>query len=162
MAETLTTDSSLSLARKYELLIKQLNHLLNKEDNVISSLANLSAALKQTFAKISWVGFYFFDGSRLRLGPFQGKLACTNIEMGKGVCGTAAAEMKTIIVPDVNKFSGHIACDVDSKSEIVIPVLKDNELFGVLDVDSSEYNAFDETDAQYLEEICSFLSKKIL
>lgn len=162
MAETLATDSSLSLARKYELLIKQLNHLLNKEDNVISSLANLSAALKQTFAKISWVGFYFFDGSGLRLGPFQGKVACTNIEMGKGVCGTAAAEMKTIIVPDVNKFSGHIACDVDSKSEIVIPVLKDNELFGVLDVDSSEYNAFDETDAQYLEEICSFLSKKIL
>ncbi len=162
MAETLTTDSSLSLTRKYELLIKQLTNLLTKEDNVISSLANLSAALKQTFDKVSWIGFYIFDGSKLRLGPFQGKVACTNIEMNKGVCGTAAAEMKTIIVPDVNNFPGHIACDVDSKSEIVIPVLKDNELFGVLDLDSNEYNAFDETDAKYLEEICSFLSKKIL
>ena len=113
--------------------------------------------LKQTFDKISWAGFYLFDGKKLYLGPFQGKLACTTIELGKGVCGTSAEKRETLIVPDVNKFPGHIFCDADSKSEIVIPIIKDSSLFGVLDLDSSSYNSFNEIDKKYLEEIVEYL-----
>jgi len=132
-----------------------------KEDNLISNLANITAALKQTFDKISWVGFYLFDGKKLYLGPFQGKVACTNIEIGKGVCGKSAQMKKTVIVPDVHQFPGHIFCDVDSKSEIVVPLLKENKLLGVLDLDSTELHSFTETDGVYLEQICNFLTKEI-
>jgi L-methionine (R)-S-oxide reductase len=118
--------------------------------------------LNKTFDKISWVGFYLFDGERLYLGPFQGKVACTTIKLGKGVCGTAAEKGETIIVPDVNKFPGHIFCDPDSKSEIVIPMFKNNKLIGVLDLDSASYNSFDETDRKYLEEIVKFLTEEII
>ena len=104
----------------------------------------------------------FFDGKRLYLGPFQGQVACTEIELGKGVCGTSAEKRESVIVPDVDKFPGHISCDTGSRSEIVIPVVKNGELFGVLDIDSYYYNSFDETDRKYLEEICTFLSKEIL
>ena len=152
-----------SLEEKYKLLIKQLKELLNRNDHELSNLSILTSALKQTFNKISWVGFYLYDKEKLYLGPFQGKVACTTIEIGKGVCGTAESKKETIVVPDVAKFPGHITCDSDSKSEIVLPIIsKDDELFGVLDLDSSEYNSFNETDKIYLEEICKFLVEEIL
>jgi L-methionine (R)-S-oxide reductase len=152
-----------SLEEKYKLLLKQLKALLNREDHELSNLSNLTSALNQTFSKISWVGFYICDKKKLYLGPFQGKVACTTIEMGSGVCGTAAAKKETIIVPDVDKFPGHIVCDSDSKSEIVLPIIKkDGKLFGVLDLDSSEYNSFNDTDKINLQEICKFLVEEIL
>jgi GAF domain-containing protein len=120
------------------------------------------AAIKQTFDKISWVGFYIFNGTELYLGPFQGKIACTRIALGRGVCGKSAVKKKSIIVPDVNKFADHIVCDESSRSEIVVPVLDNGNLFAVLDLDSTEYNSFGETDKHYLEEICNFLSMEIL
>ncbi len=162
MAEELIVDKSLSVEERYKLLVKQLKYLLSEEDNVLSNLSNLTAALNDTFEKISWVGFYLFDGSKLYLGPFQGKVACTQIEIGEGVCGTSAKEQKTIIVHDVDKFPGHIACDSGSKSEIVVPIIKNKKLYGVLDVDSYQYNAFNDTDKIFLEEICNFLSTEIL
>jgi GAF domain-containing protein len=162
MGESLIINSNHSTDEKYKLLIKQLNNLLNKKDNFLSNLSNLTAALKHSFDKISWVGFYLFDGKRLYLGPFQGQVACTEIELGKGVCGTSAEKRESVIVPDVDKFPGHISCDTGSRSEIVIPVIKKGELFGVLDIDSYNYDSFDEIDKKYLEEICTFLSKEIL
>lgn len=162
MADIIEINSDHSTEEKYILLIKQLRILLKKKDNLISNLSNLAAALKQCFDKISWVGFYLFDGKNLYLGPFQGNVACTEIELGKGVCGTSAEKRESIIVPDIDKFPGHIFCDAGSRSEIVIPVIKNDELFGVLDIDSDKYNSFEETDKKYLEEICTFLSKEIL
>ena len=162
MGDSILIDSNLSKDEKYRLLIKQLKILLNKKDNFLSSLSNLTAALKQSFDEISWVGFYLFDGNKLYLGPFQGQVACTEIELGKGVCGTSAEKRESIIVADVDKFPGHIACDTGSRSEIVVPVIKNQKLFCVLDIDSYKYNSFDETDRKYLEEICAFLSKEIL
>jgi len=162
MRDIIVINSNLATEEKYRLLIKQLKILLNKKDNFLSNLSNLAAALKQSFDKISWVGFYLFDGKKLYLGPFQGYVACAEIELGKGVCGTSAEKRECIIVPDVDKFPGHIVCDTGSRSEIVIPVIKNDELFGVLDIDSYKYNSFDETDRKYLEEICTFLSKEIL
>ena len=162
MVESVAIDKSLSLEEQYLLLIKQVKSLLTKDDNFLSNLSNLTALLKQTFEKISWVGFYLFDGKKLYLGPFQGKIACTQIEIGKGVCGTAAAKLKTIIVENVDMFPGHIVCDSDSKSEIVVPVFRNNQLYGVLDLDSTELSAFNETDKKYLEIICEFLGEEIL
>jgi GAF domain-containing protein len=124
-------------------------------------LSNCIAAIKDVFDKVSWVGFYLFDGEKLYLGPFQGKVACTTIEMGKGVCGTAASKKESILVTDVHKFPGHIACDSGSRSEIVVPILRRDSLIGVLDLDSYDFNSFDETDKKYLEEICKFLSDEI-
>ena len=162
MAEAISVDKNLTLEKQYILLNRQLKSLLDKNDNWLSNLSNFAAALKQTFEKINWVGFYLYDGKTLYLGPFQGKLACTKIEMGKGVCGTAAKKLESIIVPDVNKFPGHIFCDVDSKSELVIPLVKKEKLFGVLDIDSDSYDSFNEIDKKYLEEICIYLMKEIL
>lgn len=162
MTDTITTNNALSLEEKYKLLQKQIRSLLNKEENILSNLSNFTAALNQTFDKISWVGFYLFDGQKLYLGPFQGKVACTLIEIGKGVCGTAAEKRESVVVQDVDKFPGHIACDPESRSEIVIPVIKDDKLFGVLDVDSRDLNSFNKTDQKYLEEFCSFLSSVII
>lgn len=162
MAESIFIENNLTAEEKYIELGSQVKSLISRNDNLISSLANLTAALKQTFEKISWVGFYILEGNYLYLGPFQGKVACTKIEIGKGVCGTAAQKMETVIVPDVNKFPGHIACDADSKSEIVVPIIKDKKVYGVLDLDSNSYNAFDEIDKKYLEELTNFLSKDIL
>ena len=147
----------------YELLTKQIHSLLVKDEPELSNLSNLTAALKQTFKKISWVGFYLYDGEKLYLGPFQGKVACTIIKLNEGVCGKAAFIKETIIVPDVDKFEGHIACDADSRSEIVVPIIrKDNSLFGVLDLDSTEYDSFNKTDKKYLEKICNFLVEEII
>ncbi len=162
MVENILINNIISLDEHYQIVVKQIKSLLNKNDNIISNLSNLNAAIKQSFEKISWVGFYLFDGEKLYLGPFQGKVACTEIQIGKGVCGTAAEKRKSIIVPDVDKFPGHIFCDTESRSEIVIPIIKNNELYGVLDLDSTVYNSFGEIDKKYLEEIINFLIKEIL
>jgi GAF domain-containing protein len=162
MAESLVVNKESSTEEKYRLLVKQIKNLLNKNENIISNLSNFTAALKQTFDKISWVGFYIYDGKKLYLGPFQGKIACTEIQIGSGVCGTSAEKRDTIIVSDVDKFPGHIACDVDSKSEIVVPIVKNDKLWGVLDLDSTEYNSFDLTDKKYLEELVNYLSTEII
>jgi GAF domain-containing protein len=162
LAESIIINNNLSVEEKYVELIKQVKSLLDKKDNLLSNLANFTAALKQTFEKISWVGFYLFDGEKLYLGPFQGRVACTEIKPGSGVCGTAAEKKETVIVEDVEKFPGHIFCDADSKSEIVVPILKDEKLYGVLDLDSTELSSFNETDKKYLEEMILFLSQNIL
>jgi len=161
MTEEIRIDRHLPEEEKYRLLDSQLKALLVTQDNLISNLSNFTAAIKDTFEKVSWVGFYLFDGSKLFLGPFQGKVACTNIEIGKGVCGTSAAKRETMIVPDVDKFPGHIACDTNSKSEIVIPLIQNDKLLGVLDLDSHQHNSFGEIDKGYLEEICKFLCEEI-
>ena len=161
MAEEFVIDKSQPVEKQYEELSIVIKNLLNKHDNILSNLSNFTAALKQTFDKINWAGFYLFDGEKLYLGPFQGKVACTQIDLGKGVCGTSALRRKTIIAGDVNKFPGHIVCDSESKSEIVIPLIKNNKLLGVLDIDSASFNAFDETDKKYLEDICNFLTEEI-
>ncbi len=163
MEELVIPENNQSVEEKYKLLIKQLSGLLNSEDPLISNLSNLTAALKQTFDKISWVGFYIFEERKLYLGPFQGRVACTSIEPGKGVCGTSAVNKESIIVADVDKFPGHIVCDTDSKSEIVVPIInKDGSLYGVLDLDSTEYSAFNDIDKKYLEEISVFLIDNII
>lgn len=162
MAESIQVNTLASLEEQYLILVKQVKNLLNKNENLISNLANFTAALKQTFSKISWIGFYLFDGEKLYLGPFQGKVACTIINIGSGVCGTSAQKLETLIVPDVDKFPGHIACDVESRSEIVVPIVKDGKLIGVLDLDSTEYDSFNETDKKYLEELVDFLTKEIV
>lgn len=163
MSDTIIVDKNHSLEEKYENLIPQLESLLISSENLITNLANCTAALKQTFEKIIWVGFYLFDGKELFLGPFQGNVACNTIRIGEGVCGTAAKKRETIIVPDVHKFPGHIFCDAETKSEIVVPIFKkDNSLFGVLDLDSYDYNSFNETDKKYLVEICKFLTEEII
>ncbi|MBE0550779.1 MAG: GAF domain-containing protein [Ignavibacterium sp.] len=162
MSESLVINNDASIDEQYQLLVKQVKSLLRKEDNLITNLSNFTAALKQTFSKISWAGFYLFNGTKLYLGPFQGKVACTEIQIGSGVCGTSAKERRTIIVEDVYKFPGHIACDVDSRSEIVVPIFKEDKLFGVLDLDSTDYNSFNESDKKYLEELVNFLSKEII
>jgi L-methionine (R)-S-oxide reductase len=161
LVEEFVIDKSQPVYKLYDDLTGIIKSLLNKNDNLLSNLSNFTAAFKQTFDKINWVGFYLFDGEKLYLGPFQGKVACTQIDLGKGVCGTSALSRKTIIIDDVNKFPGHIVCDSDSKSEIVIPLLKKNKLLGVLDLDSASISAFDEVDKQNLEYICNFLTKEI-
>jgi L-methionine (R)-S-oxide reductase len=161
MAEEIRIDKHLAEEERYRLLVSQVKSLINKDDNLLSNLSNFTAAIKDTFDKISWVGFYLFDGKKLYLGPFQGKVACTNIEVGKGVCGTSAEKRETIIVPNVDKFPGHIACDSSSRSEIVVPLIQNGNLLGVLDLDSHEYDSFGITDKKYLEEICKFLCEEI-
>ena len=141
---------------QYEALIPQIKGLLTGEPNLIANLANITAALKEQFGWL-WVGFYLVKDGELVLGPFQGPVACTRIRKGRGVCGTSWAEKKTLIVPDVEKFPGHIACSSLSKSEIVLPIFKDDEVIGVLDVDSSYLDSFDETDQKYLEQIIELL-----
>jgi len=161
LTEEIRIEKHLAEEQKYQLLTSQLKSLLTKTDNLISNLSNCTAAIKDAFDKVSWVGFYLYNNEKLYLGSFQGKVACTSIEIGKGVCGTAAAKRETIIVPDVDKFPGHIACESGSKSEIVIPLINNDSLLGVLDLDSYAYNSFGETDKKYLEEICKFLSEEI-
>jgi GAF domain-containing protein len=161
MAEEFKIGLNLTDAEKYSALLRQIKFLLSKDDLLLSNLSNCAAVLKQTFEKISWVGFYLFDGEKLYLGPFQGKVACTKIELGKGVCGTSALKKETIIVQDVNAFPGHIACDDGSNSEIVVPIIKEKELIGVLDLDSYQFNAFGQTDKKYLEELSKFLAEEI-
>jgi L-methionine (R)-S-oxide reductase len=142
---------------QYEALIPQINAFLQGEPDLVANLANAVAALKEQFGWF-WVGFYLVKKDELVLGPFQGPVACTRIKKGRGVCGASWAQKKTLIVPDVEKFPGHIACSSLSKSEIVVPVIKNNEVVAVLDVDSDASDQFDETDQHYLEQIISSIS----
>jgi L-methionine (R)-S-oxide reductase len=161
MNESLVINKSLPDAEIYKLLFPQIEALLNPTEPWYSNLANVVAALKEAFDKISWVGFYLLLDEKLFLGPFQGKIACTTIELGKGVCGTSASIKKTIIVEDVNKYPGHIACDSGSLSEIVVPLLSDDKVLGVLDIDSYEYSSFKESDKEYLEKLSILVSTAI-
>lgn len=151
------------MKKQYELLISQLRALIQGESNRVSVLANATALLKQTFPeRFFWVGFYMVADGELQLGPFQGTVACYHIGKGRGVCGTAWAEQRTLIVPDVEQFPGHIACSSESRSEIVVPLIgKDNNVVGVLDIDSTTLNAFDETDQLYLEQTAKILTEAL-
>ena len=141
----------------YENLLTQLKSLVEEEADIIANMANVSACLKDTF-NFWWVGFYRVIHEELVLGPFQGPLACTRIRKGKGVCGTAWQSAETVIVPDVDAFPGHIACSSLSRSEIVVPVVKNGEVIAVLDIDSEKLNTFDDIDKQYLEEVVSYFA----
>ncbi len=136
---------------RYEYLLKYLESSFEGERNFIANLANASAVINENLENLNWAGFYLFDETDLVLGPFQGKPACVRIKIGRGVCGTAAEKRETLIVPNVHEFPGHIACDAASNSEIVVPMYLGDRLLGVLDLDSFEYNNFDETDKIYLE-----------
>lgn len=153
--------SSSNKKERYEQLLPQIEALIAGEPNLVANLANVAAALRQTFG-FFWVGFYLVEGNELVLGPFQGDIACTRIGFGKGVCGTAWQKQKSIIVPNVDEFPGHIACSSSSKSEIVIPILKNEKVVAVLDVDSDELDAFDETDNSYLTQIANLVAKCFL
>lgn len=140
-----------------DLMPKQIKSIINKELPLVSNLSNVSAILNQ-LEDINWCGFYLAKNSTLYLGPFQGEVACTVIPFGKGVCGTAAKERKTVVVKDVNEFPGHIACSSKSKSEIVVPIINDNEVKAVIDIDSPIFDRFKEEDKMMLEEVAKILS----
>ncbi|CAM4305614.1 GAF domain-containing protein [Paenibacillus tarimensis] len=146
-----------SKEKDYPLVISQLQALLEGESNRIANLSNASALLNQYLDNVNWVGFYLLEEDELVLGPFQGLPACVRIPLGRGVCGTAAKNQKTELVPDVHLFPGHIACDAASQSEIVVPIIKDGNLIGVLDIDSPLKNRFDEQDQLYLEQFVQML-----
>ena len=156
MAESLLK-SGTTKAEQYEALIQQLMHLIGDEKNAVANLANVSAGLKQYF-DFFWVGFYLVENQELVLGPFQGPIACTRIAYGRGVCGSAWEQKKSLLVPNVEEFPGHIACSSLSKSEVVIPIRKNDLIIGVLDVDSDVLNDFDDVDVKYLEKLCDWLS----
>ena len=144
----------------YELLLKQIKSVIRKDIPLVSNLANISALLYK-MDDINWAGFYLYENNQLVIGPFQGEVACTLIPLGKGVCGTSALKRETIIVDDVNKFDGHIACSTLSKSEIVVPIIKNNNLVGVIDIDSPIYSRFSNKEKDFLEKVASFISEAI-
>jgi len=156
MAEDLSITKG-TKEEQYISLIPQIEGLLTGETDLVANLANVSAALKEQFNWL-WVGFYLVKQDELVLGPFQGPVACTRIKKGRGVCGTSWQQATTLIVPDVEKFPGHIACSSLSRSEIVVPVIKNNEVVAVLDVDSKEYNLFDEIDKKYLQQLVTLIN----
>ncbi|WP_339754453.1 GAF domain-containing protein [Algoriphagus aquimarinus] len=160
MSDSLYIPESATKAEKYEAILPQIEALITGEPDLYANLANISAALKEAF-DFFWVGFYLAKENQLVLGPFQGPIACTRISMGKGVCGTAWQEGKTVLVPDVDAFPGHIACSSASKSEIVVPVFKGGLVAMVLDVDSDQLNDFDAVDQQYLEKLMGLLGSKL-
>ena len=143
---------------QYKLLLTQINALVSGENDLIANMANVAALLHETF-RFWWTGFYRVQTDELVLGPFQGHVACTRIPFGRGVCGTAWAENRTLIVPNVHDFPGHIACSSASNSEIVVPVRRNDRIIAVLDIDSTEYDAFDTIDRQYLEQIAEICGK---
>ncbi|ACU04245.1 GAF domain-containing protein [Pedobacter heparinus] len=157
MAEDLIIATNVNKEAQYQSLIPQIKALIDGEDDQIANLANIAAALKEQF-KWFWVGFYLVKGGELVLGPFQGPVACTRINKGKGVCGASWQQDETLIVPDVDAFPGHIACASASRSEIVLPLHKGNEVIGVLDVDSEHLAHFDDVDARYLQQIINLLN----
>lgn len=157
MAEEIKIEGNLTKEERYKQLLPQIKALVEGETDTIANLANICAVLKYNMPGFFWVGFYVIKQGELVLGPYQGPVACTRIQLTKGVCGAAASKGETIIVPDVDKFPGHIACSSLSKSEIVIPIFNGNFVKGVLDVDSDSLNMFDETDRKYLEEICEWI-----
>jgi L-methionine (R)-S-oxide reductase len=158
MAEELIIPTSANKQERYDTLIPQLEALVAGEKDLIANLSNIAAALKQTM-DFFWVGFYLVKEGQLVLGPFQGPIACTRIDYGKGVCGAAWKEKKTIVVPDVELFPGHIDCSSASRSEIVLPAFQHGEVALVLDVDSDVVNDFDQTDARALEKIMRLIEK---
>lgn len=158
MAEDLIVHTG-SKEELYIGLLPQIKSLLDGEEDLVANLANVCAALKETF-HFFWVGFYLVKSDELVLGPFQGPIACTRIQKGKGVCGSAWEKAETIVVPDVDAFPGHIACSSLSKSEIVVPVFKNNCVVAVLDVDSETLETFDAVDAEHLTNLCTWLSEK--
>lgn len=156
MTKTIHIKSDSDKQDKYELLLLQLTSLLENESDMIANMGNISAALKEVF-HFFWVGFYRVENSELVLAPFQGPIACTRIKYSKGVCGKAWHEKNTIIVNDVTKFSGHIACNAASRSEIVVPIFHNAEVVAVLDIDSEHVSYFDDVDAKYLREVVNLL-----
>lgn len=142
--------------KHYQLLVKSIASLVSGETDLIANLANVTAALKHEL-DLFWVGFYLVKGEELVLGPFQGPIACTRIQKGRGVCGTVWESGQSLVVPDVDAFPGHIACSSASRSEIVVPLWRDGAVFGVLDIDSDQLDDFDEVDRRYLEEIAGLL-----
>ena len=161
MSENIHIETHLSKAEKYSALLPQLKALTEGEPDSLANIGNIIAGLKDTFS-FFWIGLYFVKpspkGEELVLGPFQGPVACTRIQKGKGVCGTSWENSETIIVPDVDLFPGHIACSTLSRSEIVVPVIKGNMVVAVLDIDSEFVSHFDETDGKYLEEVCKMIA----
>lgn len=157
MSEELHVSATKNKEEAYRSLLPQVKELIGDEKDLIANLANITAALKQTF-DFFWVGFYLTKNDELVLGPFQGTIACTRIKPGKGVCGTAMVQQKTLLVADVDQFPGHIACSSESRSEIVIPVVVEARTVMVLDIDSDQLNDFDSTDQQYLEELTQFIA----
>lgn len=143
----------------YSIVLNKLDEFFGDEKNFIANAANLSALLYSYMEDINWVGFYMLNDQELVLGPFQGKVACIRIDVGKGVCGTAAKKRETVIVDDVHSFPGHIACDLASNSELVVPLIRDGELFGVLDIDSPEFKRFTDEDKTNIEKIVETLLK---
>lgn len=158
MAESLNISLG-SKTERYETLFPQVKALMEGEPDLIANLSNVAAAIHHTFGFL-WTGFYLVKGDELVLGPFQGPIACTRIALGKGVCGTAWKEMRTIVVEDVEQFPGHIACSSASRSEIVVPILKHDTVIAVLDIDSAELSSFDDVDAQWLEHISQEISDR--
>lgn len=155
MAEQLIIQGTTKQER-YETLLPQIAAVVDGETDIIANMANVSAMLQETF-RFWWTGFYRVVDGELVLGPFQGPMACTRIRKGRGVCGTAWAKAETQLVPDVDKFPGHIACSSASRSEIVVPIIREGEVVAVLDIDSDRLGAFDETDRRYLEQIAALL-----
>ena len=149
------------MKKRYQLMIQQLDAILEGQTDTIACLSNASALLFHSLDHVNWAGFYLFKNDALVLGPFQGKVACMNITYGKGVCGTAAKTRQTQCIQDVHQFEGHIACDSASNSEIVVPIIINEQLFGVLDIDSYEFNNFNQIDVQYLEQFVAHLIKYI-
>ncbi len=160
MEPTFILSPNMTKAERYEAFIPQWKAFIDGETDVISILANTSAALKEAFG-FFWIGFYIVKDGELHVGPFQGSAACYRIKKGKGVCGTAWKEATTQVVPDVELFPGHIACSSDSRSEIVVPIMVNGEAYGVLDIDSDELATFDDTDRVYLEKMMSILAEAI-
>jgi len=160
MAEELLIQEGIDKKEKYELLLPQISALVQYESDLVANLANIAAALTQTFNHL-WIGFYVVKDDQLVLGPFQGPIACTRIPFDKGVCGAAYSQQKTIIVNDVEQFPGHIACSSDSRSEIVVPIFKDGAVQMILDIDSADLASFDELDQLYLEQLAAIISEKL-
>lgn len=160
MEPTFLLSPNMTKAERYEAFIPQWKAFIDGETDVISILANTSAALKEAFG-FFWIGFYIVKNGELHVGPFQGSAACYRIKKGKGVCGTAWKDATTQVVPDVELFPGHIACSSDSRSEIVVPIMVNGEVYGVLDIDSDELATFDATDRIYLEKMMSILAETL-
>ena len=158
MAETLFIPKQATREEVYQHLLPQIRSLVSGEPNLVANLANITAALREGLS-FFWVGFYLVEVQELVLGPFQGPVACTRIAYGKGVCGQAWAEKRTIVVPNVHEFPGHIACSAASQSEIVVPVMKNGEVVLVLDVDSDQLHGFNEVDERYLGELTHFMEE---
>lgn len=160
MEPTFLLSPNMTKTERYEAFIPQWKAFIDGETDVISILANTSAALKEAF-RFFWIGFYIVKDGELHVGPFQGSAACYRIKKGKGVCGTAWKDATTQVVPDVELFPGHIACSSDSRSEIVVPIMVNGEVYGVLDIDSDELATFDDTDRIYLEKMMSILAETL-